>query len=461
MSSSVAGKPISDEGATDNDLVNYKYARGQNWNSENVRTLMQWIHLSAIYVDIMNESTRYYRRWLRRNTILNLLFSTIASTVSISQFNISDTNDPRLSFALKVMFSFMTTSLAVATGLIKVYQIQEKLESSLQLQQDWTLFGSKLTSEMQLPENLRKDALYLIIKMKDTYSGLIKAQTYIPKTIIQGVAQRNGVKPQDLMLSELFERVIQGEVARITGKNAIRDDVVLDMGDGDGDGDGDCGADTPRTYVSTKGIMLEFPPMSPQPPQPPQPQPPQPPQPQPKRAAAAPSLSKYKAAYSSSRALNAISENEHKLFGLGRFMKDDSQKVSESRSRVSAFVLEPTALALENDERSTSAAAVAFRGRLAKKQAELRHIRRSSAANEGDGRRVSAFPAEPIVVFDPAAAAAASAAAAAAGRDKETPGCLKCTTEGDCTGCVKNTNEFFDAEEDYASTFTGDDEEED
>ncbi len=437
MPSSVDGKPVSDEGGTDNDLVNYKYARGQNWNPENVRTLMQWIHLSAIYVDIMNESTGYYRRWLRRNTILNLLFSTIASTVSISQFNISETNNPTLSFALKIMFSVMTSTLAVATGLVKIYQIQEKLESSIQLQQDWTLFGSRLTSEMQLPEHLRKDALYLIVKMKDTYSGLIKAQTYIPKTIIREVAARNGVKPQDLMLSELFERVIQGEVARIAGKDAFRGDAVLDMGDGDDDG-----ADTPRTGVSTKGLMLELPPMSPQ---------------APRRAVPeTPSLSKYKTAYSSARVLQAISENEPKLFGLGRFMKDDSQKVSASRSRVSAYVLEPTALALESEERSTSAAAsAAFRDKLAKKRAELRHVRRPSAIPEDDGPRLgaaaaaAASPKGPTLVFD-----------AAAARAEEKPACLKCTIEGrdECVGCMKKTNEFFEAN-DSTSTFKGSDEE--
>ncbi len=446
---------MSDEGGTDNDLVNYKYARGQNWNSENVRTLMQWIHLSAIYVDIMNESTGYYRRWLRRNTILNLLFSTIASTVSISQFNISENKNPTLAFALNVAFSVMTSTLAVATGLIKIYQIQEKLESSIQLQQEWTLFGSRLTSEMQLPEHLRKDALYLIVKMKDTYSGLIKAQTYIPKTIIQEVAQRNGVKPQDLMLSELFERVIQGEVARIAGKDAIRDNAVLDMGDGVGGSEGDYddySTDTPQTGVSTKGVMLEFPPMTPRPM---------------KRVAAeaeapAPrSLSKYKTVYSSARALQAISENEPKLFGLGRFMKDDSQKVSQSRSRVSAYVLEPTALALESEERSASAAAAAasaaFRDKIAKKRAELRHVRRPSAIPEDDGRRVgaaaaaaaAASPKGPILVFD-----------AAAARAEEKPACLVCTIDGrdECVGCVKKPNEFFDAA-DSTSTFKGSDEE--
>ncbi len=365
MPSSVDGKPVSDGG--DADLANYKYARGQNWTRKNVRTLMQWIHLSAIYVDILSESTRYYRRWLRRNTILNLLFSTIASTVSISQFNISTESNANLSFALKVMFSVMTATLAVATGIVKIYQIQEKLESSIQLQQDWTIFGSRITSEMQLPEDLRKDALYLIIKMKDTYAGLIKAQTYIPKTILREVAERNGVKPQDLMLSEQFERVIEGELSRMSEQDALRN-IVLQVGDNDSDEGAGAGTGAIAESGPTIKVTVADAPPPPQSPVP---------------ASSARRTSMFRSgsspAYSSARALNAISEGDTRFSKLSNLIKEKA-KVSEKRSRMSAYVLEPTSLGI--DEESDKVSKITFADKLAKKKGALKPVRRPSAVSE-------------------------------------------------------------------------------
>jgi hypothetical protein len=101
-------------------------------------------------------------------------------------------------------------------GYLKIYQIQEKMETTIRLQQEWTVFGSKITSEMQLPENLRKDALFLIIRMKETYFELIKSQVEISKKIMRRVAYRNGLNVGDLGLPEIFERVIKGEAMRLS-----------------------------------------------------------------------------------------------------------------------------------------------------------------------------------------------------------------------------------------------------
>jgi len=197
------------------ELENYQFKRGQNWSTENVKTLMQWVQISAIYLDVLVESTAYYRGVLRRHTILNLILSTVASTVSLSQFNIKESDMPELAIAMKVFFTVITLAVAFAAGFLKIYQIQEKLESSIRLQQNWTTFGTVITSEMQLPVDLRKDALFLIIKMKDTYTELFKSPLDVNQSVIRKVAERNGITKKLFTLSELFVRVIKTEASRM------------------------------------------------------------------------------------------------------------------------------------------------------------------------------------------------------------------------------------------------------
>ncbi len=197
-------------------MANYKFERGGNWNKDNVHTILQWIHICSINLDVMTEASFHYKRLIRRNTILSLLMSTITSTASLTQFNISEETYPGLSTAIKIIITVLATIIALSSGFIKIYQIQEKLEKAIKLQQEWTSFGSTLSSELQLPTNLRKDALYLIIKYKDIYTELFKQQADVSKKIITRVAQRNNLEPNDLMLSELFERIIYSEADRLS-----------------------------------------------------------------------------------------------------------------------------------------------------------------------------------------------------------------------------------------------------
>lgn len=207
--------------ASDSDLAYYETRRGQGWEDpNNMKILTEWIHYAAVYLDILSEATEGYKKTLRLNTIINLIVSTLASTISVSTFNTNEENSPRTALALKIVFTILTFTLTIAAGYIKVYQIQEKLENSLRLKQEWALFGSKISSEMQLPLILRKNAIFLISTMKGTYLDLVKSDMGIKKDIIRRMAARSGLKEDDLTLSELFERIIKNEVYR------LQDDAV-------------------------------------------------------------------------------------------------------------------------------------------------------------------------------------------------------------------------------------------
>ena len=216
-------------------LANYEFKTGANWTQENVQTLMQWVHISAIYLEIMSEATQHYKNVLRRNSVLNLILSTLAGTASLSQFSINENTNPTLTLLLKGFFTIMSFIISISVGYLKIYQIQEKMETTIRLQQEWTVFGTKITSEMQLPENLRKDALFLIIRMKETYFELIKSQVEISKKIMRRVAYRNGLNVGDLGLSEIFERVVKGEALRLSAivKTEFENDAKVNIYNGD------------------------------------------------------------------------------------------------------------------------------------------------------------------------------------------------------------------------------------
>ena len=77
----------------------------------------------------------------------------------------------------------MTFTIAIMTGYIKIYQIQEYLELNIKAKQDWISFSADIASELQLPVELRKDALWMIIKNKGIYLDLLKTNLEIPAFI--------------------------------------------------------------------------------------------------------------------------------------------------------------------------------------------------------------------------------------------------------------------------------------
>ena len=229
----------------DDELANYKYERGENWTEENIKTLNQWLHVGAININICDESIKYYRRQIRRNTIVNLIFSTIASTTSLSQFNTSIESNESLGLILKIFFSIASILIALSTGYLKVYQVQENLEQTIQYQHNLIMFSSRLSSEMQLPVKLRKDALYMIIKMKETYHELLRNQIQVNKKIIEKVAIANRISPQKLTITDLFETVIIEEWNRVKAENGDTDAIIIPFDESNGvyDMDSDTGSE--------------------------------------------------------------------------------------------------------------------------------------------------------------------------------------------------------------------------
>jgi hypothetical protein len=62
------------------------------------------------------------------------------------------------------------------------------------MKQEWIVFSTTIASELQLPIELRRDALFIIIKHKNTYLDLLKIDIDFPKNVKE---QANRSLPQN------------------------------------------------------------------------------------------------------------------------------------------------------------------------------------------------------------------------------------------------------------------------
>jgi hypothetical protein len=158
---------------------------GTNWKSVTLRTLFEWVHIAAFNIRCLEFLIQRYRGYMRNHMIMNLVLSTASGTLSVSTFGGYSYS---VDYALKVIFTAFSFLIAIGSGTLKIYQIQERLESAIRLKQDWIVFSTKITSELQLPRALRRDGLWMIKQNKEVYLDLMKMETEFPENIKKIVA---------------------------------------------------------------------------------------------------------------------------------------------------------------------------------------------------------------------------------------------------------------------------------
>jgi len=158
---------------------------GENWDESNLETLSEWIQISTLLIETLDLAIKYYRSIMRKNVLFGLVCSTASGSISITQINSADQT-----VILSIIFTAMSFSIAIFTGLIKIYQVQERLEEFIQLKQEWIAFSVTITTEIQLPKSQRRDALKIIKEQKSKYLDLLKRDVDIP-TAIKSQALKN------------------------------------------------------------------------------------------------------------------------------------------------------------------------------------------------------------------------------------------------------------------------------
>jgi len=141
----------------------------ENWSGANLETLSQWIQISCLQIEVLDLAIKYFRSIVRKNVLLGLVFSTASGSLSLSQMS-----DSKERIIYNVIFTIMSFSIAIFTGLIKIYQVQERLEEFIQLKQEWIGFSVVITTEVQLPVGERTMALELITNKEQYLKNLEK-----------------------------------------------------------------------------------------------------------------------------------------------------------------------------------------------------------------------------------------------------------------------------------------------
>jgi hypothetical protein len=193
---------------------------GRNWTKTNVTTLFDWITSAAFNMQCLEYAIDVHRRNIRNFTIYGLIVSTLSGTLSLSQFGIEQGHVSNK--ILQGIFTFLTFSLAIYTGYVKIYQIQERLEQFLKLRQDWVIFATSIGSELQIPIELRRDALYLIVKYKTIYLDLIKINIEIPESLRIRAEQSLPKIESHIQVTNLPSTIINIGIAELDDLNEER-----------------------------------------------------------------------------------------------------------------------------------------------------------------------------------------------------------------------------------------------
>ena len=194
---------------------------GENWDEVNLETLSEWLQISSLLIETLNIAIKYYRNIMRKNVLFGLICSTASGSISVTQLN-SDYQK----LALSILFTTMSFSIAISTGLVKIYQVQERLEEFIQLKQEWISFSVNITSEIQLPKKERIDALKLIREYKNKYLDLLKRDIDVP-TFIKSEALKNLYDDKGKYLNhskryyELKKKILYGEENTNEGKKRV------------------------------------------------------------------------------------------------------------------------------------------------------------------------------------------------------------------------------------------------
>lgn len=173
----------------------------ETWDNKcTLDTFNDWINVSAHKIACLDLIIQKYRWRLQNYILLGLILSTASGTISVTQFG---SYDPQINFVLNLVFTIMSFAVAVLTGAVKTFKIQENLEEYISLKQNWIAFSARISSEIYLPKRLRSDAEFLIKDSKTKFLDLLKMDVPVPKHML--VLAAKNVDKGDSLDSQYYE----------------------------------------------------------------------------------------------------------------------------------------------------------------------------------------------------------------------------------------------------------------
>jgi hypothetical protein len=143
-----------------------------------LETFNDWISVAAYKIECLDLAIKIYRWRLQTCILLGLLLSTASGTISVTQFGNYSSD---LKFGLNLVLTITSFAVALLTGIVKTFKLQENLEEYISLKQSWVSFSATINNEIYLPKKMRSNAETLIKNNKARFLDLLKIDVPIPK----------------------------------------------------------------------------------------------------------------------------------------------------------------------------------------------------------------------------------------------------------------------------------------
>lgn len=170
--------------------INNKILRENKlWNVSNTENIVRWISTCNLKILLLNTYLKSLKQILRINTLWSLLISSITSTISVTQFTISDVTEPVLSLSIKIVIFITSVFTSLITGYIKVEKIQETIEIIEEHKNQWSNLMYSLLAEIQVPISLRKQADIILKEKREDFNNVNSKNINIPPNIREKVSK--------------------------------------------------------------------------------------------------------------------------------------------------------------------------------------------------------------------------------------------------------------------------------
>jgi len=145
-----------------------------HWDTRSVETIIGWITIGSYMIEALEMSIDWCRGIVRTNTIIGIALSTASGSISVINYGTSG------GVVLNILFTVFSFIVAVNSSRVKIFQIQERMEQCMKLRHEWSTFVTNLSTEVQLPVPMRKDANLILEDNRTKYMNLLRLDCEMP-----------------------------------------------------------------------------------------------------------------------------------------------------------------------------------------------------------------------------------------------------------------------------------------
>ncbi len=254
---------------------------GRDWTYEHIRTLIYWMNIANINIFLLDASIQHYKKIVMQVMAFTFLFSSLSTTISLSQLGIDEDKYRALADGIKYTFIVASTISTILVGYVKLFKLQEMMDADIEMHKDWLEFATKISGELQMPKRLRTPALKLLQDMKDSYIGLFCKRPFVPGMVkryanryfmnyTQNVieernclccSRHNYIKRTNIFF--VFQDIMKNEIKRLAAEIEVNNKVVNENDDSMIDGPLGAGTELGRPKLPAsselkQNIMIRY-----------------------------------------------------------------------------------------------------------------------------------------------------------------------------------------------------------